>query len=79
MICIEKEKSLQAPEWVWEKDKQRQNAEHYAAALREAREKRSKDEQRNRELENIFCFMAGAFISMVMIIAAMYSSGLLGV
>ena len=78
MICIEKEKSLQAPEWIWEKERQRQNAEHYAAALREARAKSSKDE-RNSDLANIFCFMAGSFISLVMILAAMYSSGLLGV
>lgn len=78
MICIENEKSLQAPEWIWEKERQRQNAEHYAAALREARAKSSKDE-RNSDLANIFCFMSGAFISLVMILAAMYSSGLLGV
>ena len=78
MICIEKEKSLQAPEWIWEKERQRQNAEHYAATLREARAKSSKDE-RNNDLANLFCFMAGAFISLVMILAAMYSSGLLGV
>lgn len=78
MICIEKEKSLQAPEWIWEKERQRQNAEHYAAALREARAKSSRDE-RNSDLANIFCFMAGGFISLVMILAAMYSCGLLGV
>lgn len=78
MISIEKGDSLQAPEWIWEKERQRQNAEHYAAALREARAKSSKDE-RNSDLANIFCFMSGAFVSLVMILAALYSSGLLGV